>query len=226
MNKIKENYVKALNVLYEDNHLIVVEKFCNVLSQKDRTNDIDMGEIIKSYLKEKYQKPGNVYLGLVHRLDRRVGGVMVFAKTSKAASRLSEDIRNHEFTKIYLAKVQGILKENGKIEIKLEKENQVAIVKESGKNAFLEYEVLGYDKEETYVLIKLKTGRYNQIRVSFMHIGHPIINDYKYDKSISPTQNDIGLWCYKIGFKHPVTKKELLFTINPHGNIWKKIELV
>ena len=94
MMKTKEYYVNNLNVLYEDNHLIVVEKPIDVLSQKDITNDFDMNEIIKDYLKVKYNKPGNVYLGLVHRLDRRVGGVMVFAKTSKAASRLSENIRN------------------------------------------------------------------------------------------------------------------------------------
>ena len=100
MMKNKQYYIDNLNVLYEDNHLIVIEKPINVLSQKDNTNDFDVNEIVKDYLKEKYKKEGNVYLGLVHRLDRRVGGVLVLAKTSKAASRLSEDIRNNNFDKI------------------------------------------------------------------------------------------------------------------------------
>ena len=117
MMKTKEYYVNNLNVLYEDNHLIVVEKPIDVLSQKDITNDFDMNEIIKDYLKAKYNKPGNVYLGLVHRLDRRVGGVMVFAKTSKAASRLSENIRNKEFHKTwYIAQMSGFYKFSIKIE--------------------------------------------------------------------------------------------------------------
>ena len=100
-----------LNVIYEDNHIIVVEKPANIPSQKDNTNDIDMLTIIKDYLKEKYDKKGNVYLGLVHRLDRPVGGIMVFAKTSKAASRLSDQIRKNEFKKTYIAIVDGALKQ-------------------------------------------------------------------------------------------------------------------
>ena len=107
MGKIRGENMQDLKIIYEDNHIIVVEKRPNIPSQSDKTEDIDMLTIIKEYIKEKYNKPGNVYLGLVHRLDRPVGGVMVFAKTSKAASRLSEQIRNKEFSKMYLAVVDG-----------------------------------------------------------------------------------------------------------------------
>ena len=107
MGKIRGENMQDLKIIYEDNHIIVVEKKPNIPSQSDKTEDIDMLTIIKEYIKEKYNKPGNVYLGLVHRLDRPVGGIMVFAKTSKAASRLSEQIRNKEFSKMYLAVVDG-----------------------------------------------------------------------------------------------------------------------
>ena len=224
MMKTKEYYINNLNVLYEDNHLIVVEKPINVLSQKDITNDFDMNEIIKAYLKIKYNKPGNVYLGLIHRLDRRVGGVMVFAKTSKAAQRLSNDIQNNDFHKLYIAKVKGKIEKNSSINIKIKKdENNYAIIADDGKDARLDYIVLGYDEDNTYVLVNLHTGRYNQIRVSFNHINHPIINDYKYSKE---EKNDlpIGLYCYAISIIHPITKEKMIFTLPPKGSIWKNVE--
>ena len=144
MMKTKQYYIDNLKVLYEDNHLIVVEKPINVLSQKDDTDDFDINEIVKEYLKIKYQKPGNVYLGLVHRLDRRVGGVLVLAKTSKAASRLSEAIRNNTVRKYYVAKVQGKLNKDDTIElyIKKDEKNKMAIVSNEGKKASLDYKVL------------------------------------------------------------------------------------
>lgn len=221
--KDKEYYVSNLNVLYEDNHLLVVEKFINVLSQKDETEDLDMTEIIKEYLKRKYQKPGNVYLGLIHRLDRRVGGVMVFAKTSKAASRLSEDIRESNIKKYYQALVKGKLAGKGTIDINLlkDKKNNIAIVSKNGKRAILNYIVLESSNEKSRVLVELVTGRYNQIRASFAHIGHPLINDYKYDKTTKPNNLDIGLWCYKIILTHPTTKQTLEFSLDPKGDIWK-----
>lgn len=223
MMKTKEYYIDNLNVLYEDNHLIVVEKPINVLSQKDITNDFDMNEIIKEYLKRKYQKPGNVYLGLVHRLDRRVGGVMVFAKTSKAASRLSEDIKNGSFHKLYLAKVKGKILKNSSINIKIKKdENNYAIVSDEGKESRLDYIVLDYDNNDTYVLVNLHTGRYNQIRASFNYINHPIINDYKYSKE-KKNSDELGLWCYAISIVHPITKEKLIFTLQPKNGIWTQI---
>ena len=222
MMKTKEDYISHLNVLYEDNHVIVVEKFINILSQKDETNDIDMNEIVKEYLKRKYQKPGNVYLGLIHRLDRRVGGVMVFAKTSKAAQRLSEDIKKHQFEKKYLVKVIGKLNSNGSINLKLDKDEKtrMAIVSNQGKPSSLDYEVLSANDQYSLVLVNLITGRYNQIRASFAHIGHPLVNDYKYDKKQTPTKEAIGLWCYEIGFNHPITKEKMTFKLKPNGVIW------
>lgn len=221
MMKNKEYYITNLNVLYEDNHLLVVEKPVNVLSQKDITNDFDMNEIIKEYLKRKYNKPGNVYLGLIHRLDRRVGGVMVFAKTSKAAARLSSDIQNHLFNKFYIAKVKGVLEHNSSININIKKdENNYAIVSDDGKESKLDYYILDSDYNNTYVLINLHTGRYNQIRVSFNYINHPIVNDYKYSNE-GKTIDDIGLWCYAIAIIHPITKEKMVFTLLPKGNIWE-----
>lgn len=165
-----------LKVIYEDNHIIVVEKPVNVPSQQDKTNDIDMLTIIKQYLKEKYNKPGNVYLGLIHRLDRPVGGVMVFAKTSKAAARLSEQVRNKEFKKKYLAIVDGKMENgSGVLEdylLKNERTNTSKVVEEGTKNAKyanLEYEVIAYNEETDLSLVKvtLHTGRHHQIRLQF-----------------------------------------------------------
>ena len=161
-----------LNILYEDNHIIVVEKTPNIPSQGDKTGDKDMLTIIKEYIKEKYNKPGNVYLGLIHRLDRPVGGVMVFAKTSKSAGRLSEQVRNKELKKEYLVVADGKFeKEKGHLEnylLKNERNNLSKIVKEGTKNsklAILDYEVIKYNEEIdlSVVKINLHTGRHHQI---------------------------------------------------------------
>lgn len=212
-----------INVLYEDNHLLVVEKPINILSQKDSTGDLDMTEIIKGYLKDKYHKPGNVYLGLVHRLDRRVGGVMVFAKTSKAASRLSEDIRNRRFKKVYLACVEGLLDGRGEINVKIKKDLQanIAIIDENGSEGKLIYQVINSTKDRTYLLVNLITGRYNQIRASLAHINYPIVNDHKYNQAIKANNDEIGLYSYLIGLFHPVTKTYIEIKNFPKGSIWK-----
>lgn len=227
MMKTKKYYIDNLNVLYEDNHLIVIEKPIDVLSQKDSTDDFDINEIVKEYLKNKYNKPGNVYLGLVHRLDRRVGGVMVLAKTSKAASRLSEDIRNDNFEKIYLAKCEGIIKSNNSINIKIKKDETIkkAIVSPDGKDSRLDYSILGYDDNQTYVLVNLYTGRYNQIRVSFSYINHPLVNDYKYGNG-KVNKLELGLYCHKIVINHPITKEKLSFECTPKGLIWNNLKIV
>ena len=167
-----------LKILYEDNHIIVVVKPENILSQKDDTNDLDMLTLIKEYIKKSKEKEGNVYLGLVHRLDRRVGGVMVFAKTSKAASRLSDDIRNHNFNKKYLAIVEGEINGSGVLVDYLKKvDNRAIISKEDGKISELKYQVLKKffldDNICTILLINLLTGRYNQIRAQLSHFNHP-----------------------------------------------------
>ena len=130
-----------LNILYEDNHIIVVEKKPNVLCQSDYTKDLDLLTMVKSYIKEKYNKPGNVYVGLVHRLDRPVGGIMVFAKTSKAASRLSDAIKNHKMTKEYLLVCEGCLEESGIFKDYIEKRDTISVISDEshGKYSKLEY---------------------------------------------------------------------------------------
>ena len=209
--------MNKLNVLYEDNHLIVVVKPVNILSQSDITNDLDMLTIIKTYLKEKYHKPGNVYLGLVHRLDRVVGGVMVFAKTSKAASRLSESIRKNDFHKTYLAICHGKVKEKDTFVDylkKIDNFNTIISNKEEGKLSELSYELLDYNEKLDLSLVKvnLKTGRHHQIRVQFASRNHPLIGDNRYgiDK-----EKEIGLFAYKLSFIHPVKKEEMVFTYLP-----------
>ena len=198
--------MEKLKVIYEDNHIIVVEKTPNIASQADKTGDIDMLTMVKQYIKEKYNKPGNVYVGLVHRLDRPVGGIMVFAKTSKAASRLSEEVRNKTFEKHYLAVVDG------KIESKV-----VSKEKKNAKLAKLDYEVLVYDEIKNLSLLKvnLHTGRHHQIRVQLSHFGHSIFGDQKYGTRGKGKQ--IALWAYELKIVHPTTKKELKFTCYPES---------
>ena len=188
--------------------------------------------IIKKYIKEKYNKPGNVYLGLVHRLDRPVGGVMVFARNSKSASRLSEEVRNKTFKKEYIAIVNGKMEnEKGTLEDYLwkdQKNNTSYVVKENKKNAkkaILDYELLKYDEKENCSLIKinLHTGRHHQIRVQLSSRGHSIIGDGKYHGRESDKQ--LYLWAYKLSIIHPTKKEELTFVDFPEKNgFWKMID--
>ena len=219
-----------LNILYEDNHIIVVIKPYNVLVQADSSNDLDMLTIIKNYIKEKYNKPGNVYLGLVHRLDRPVGGVMVFAKTSKAAARLSEQVREKVLKKNYLVIVNGKFEKNkGTLQdylLKNEKTNMSKVVKEGTKNskyAELDYEVLKYDKELNLSVLKidLHTGRHHQIRLQLSNINHPICGDQRYGFQ---DKKQIMLYAYKLEFIHPVTRELMTFKNLPNWNIVKSEE--
>ena len=214
--------MKNLKVLYEDNQIIVVEKNANIPTQSDKTGDKDMLTIVKEYIKVKYNKPGNVYLGLVHRLDRPVGGVMVFARTSKAASRLSEQVRNKTFKKTYLAIVSGEMSpRNGKLEDYLwkdEKTNTSYVVKANKKNAKLaklQYETLGFFKDENLSVLKieLETGRHHQIRVQLSNQKHAIYGDVKYHGRSS--KDYLYLWAYKLTIEHPVTKEKMTFTDLP-----------
>ena len=186
--------MNKLNVLYEDNHLIVVVKPCNVPSQQDSSNDLDLLTMVKEYVKEKYHKPGNVYIGLVHRLDRPVRGIMVFARTSKAASRLSEQIRKNEFSKKYLAVVNGIVeKDKDTLVDYLKREdngNTVVTNSRDGKESILNYNAIerNYEKNETLV-------------------------------EIDKTQ--IALCAYHLEFIHPTTKEKMSFSIKkPNGEYW------
>ena len=224
--------MEKLNVIFEDNHIIVVEKPVNIPSQGDKTGDIDMLTIIKAYLKEKYNKPGEVYLGLVHRLDRPTGGVMVFAKTSKAASRLSEQVRNNDFRKKYLCIVDGNMEENkGTFKdylIKNEKTNMSRIAKKDEKNAkeaILDYEVLKYNEEINMSVVKvdLHTGRHHQIRVQFASRNHSLSGDQKYGTRGRGKQ--LALWAFSLSFEHPTLKEEMTFEYYPEiTGSWKILE--
>ena len=210
-----------LDILYEDNHIIVVFKPAGILSQADKSGDVDMLTIIKSYLKEKYNKPGNVYLGLVHRLDRPVSGIMVFAKTSKAASRLSEEIRNNKMHKKYLAIIHGYLDvKEGTLVNRIEKldNKKVLIDTPKGKEAVLNYKVIKEKNNLSLVDINLVTGRYHQIRLQFASINHPLYGDYLYNKKDT---NKLALVCYSLSFIHPTTKEYMNFNLKNIENYIK-----
>lgn len=216
--------MQNLKVIYEDNHIIVVEKIPNIPSQSDKTGDIDMLTIVKQYIKEKYNKPGNVFLGLVHRLDRPVGGIMIFAKTSKAAGRLSEQVRNKVFKKKYLAVVDGkVEKRSGTLEdylYKDERNNMSKVVDKNKKNAKiakLDYEVITYNEVKNLSLLKidLHTGRHHQIRVQLSNFGHSIFGDQKYGTRGQGKQ--IALWAYELTIKHPITQEEMTFKDLPES---------
>ena len=206
----------GVKVLYEDNHIIVAIKPAGVLSQSDGSNAPDMLTILKAYIKEKYQKPGEVYLGLVHRLDRPVSGVMVFARTSKAASRLSEQIRLRKVDKIYRCVVNGVLEGEGRLEnyISKDESSNTVTVSDSEKPGFkasyLDYRALASKEGLTLVEVKLGTGRSHQIRAQMAHFGHPLIGDQKYGLRDNRTK-DIALEAYKLSFEHPVKREFIAF---------------
>lgn len=210
-----------LKILYEDNHIIVVVKPFNVLSQGDNTGDISIMDMIKNYIKEKYNKPGNVYLGLVHRLDRPVGGIMVFAKTSKAASRLSRDFNNHNIIKQYLAIVKGRVDDSGKLIDFIDKDKQGnSYICKSGKEAILNYMLVDYNEEHdcSLVAIKLETGRHHQIRIQFSSRGHYLLGDQRYGIQ---DNKQICLFSYYLSFIHPVSKEKLeFFELPPNISYW------
>ena len=210
--------MEKLKVIFEDNHIIVVEKPPNIPSQSDKTGDLDMLTIVKNYIKEKYNKPGNVYLGLVHRLDRPVGGVMIFAKTSKSASRLSNQVREKVFKKEYLAVVDGKFEnKRGTLVNYLYKDERnniskvVSKEKKNAKEAKLDYEVIKYNEVKNLSLVKinLHTGRHHQIRVQLSNFNHSIFGDQKYGTRGKGKQ--IALWAYKLTIEHPISKEKMEF---------------
>ena len=220
--------MQDLKILYEDNHIIVVVKPAGIPVQQDKTSDLDMLTIIKAYLKEKYNKPGNVYLGLVHRLDRMVGGVMVFAKTSKAASRISEYIRQKNVKKRYLAIVNGKMDVTGDVVelkdylVKNERLNMSRVVDKSvkgSKESILEYKVIKNfkynNKEYSLVDIDLHTGRHHQIRVQFANICHALYGEIKYGNKINKVGQNLALFSYYLSFFHPTKDEYLEFKFLP-----------
>ena len=211
-----------INIIYEDNHLLVVEKPINIPVQEDSSKDLDFLTLLKDFIKKRDSKPGNVFLGLIHRLDRPVGGIMVFAKTSKCASRLSEQVRNRTFKKTYYAVVEGKVDEKGTLVDKLLKDTKNNIVKvdKNGKEAILDYELIEYKDDLSLVKINLKTGRSHQIRVQFSSRDHALYGDQKYNKN-ALVGEQIALFANSITFNHPITKEELTFKIDlPNRKPW------
>ena len=216
-------------IIYEDNHLLVVVKPQGIPVQKAESSNDDFQSLLKDFLKRKYDKPGNVFLGIVHRLDQPVGGVMVFAKTSKAASRLSEEIRQNLWKKYYLAVVDGIPKEKKAVLedylVKNEATNEVSVSRKGdpkAKFARLYYETLESKNGRSLLKITLETGRAHQIRVQLSTRGLPIVNDHKYNKN-SRNIADIALWAYSVEIIHPVTKEKLVFTKEMPENMKKLV---
>ncbi len=209
-----------LNIIYEDNHIIVVDKIAGVLSQSDDSNDMDMLTLVKRYIKEKYNKPSEVFLGLVHRLDTVTSGVMVFARTSKSASRLSEQIRQNNMKKTYLAVFEEEIKQKrGNYTdylLKDSKKNTVTVTKDKnkGKIAVLNYEVLNINNGRTLAKIELITGRSHQIRVQFSSRGYHIYGDAKYGAK-NKEKKAIALHSYELSFIHPTKKEEMTFICEP-----------
>lgn len=215
--------MEDIKIIYEDNHLLVAIKPQNIPVQEDESKDKDLLTMLKEYLVEKYNKPGKAYLGLVHRLDRPTGGVMVFAKTSKAAERLCEQIKTGEFEKTYLTVVDGEPRiKTDRLTHYLKKDEKTNTVKvcpalESGaKLAVLDYKVLETKEDLSLIKVKLHTGRSHQIRVQMKTLGTPVYSDLKYGKSKetkAPTK--MALWAVDLKFTHPTTKERMSFRVYP-----------
>jgi 23S rRNA pseudouridine1911/1915/1917 synthase len=211
---------KPLKILYEDNHLLGVYKEAGRLVQGDRTGDITLLSLAKDYLKAKYHKPGNVFLGLVHRLDRPVSGVVLFARTSKAASRLATEFRLRNVEKIYWAVVEGLLDaEAGTLVndlIRRGTHTRIANASQSNaKQAVLDYRVIAKKSENSMVEVRPSTGRHHQIRVQFAAAGHPVVGDMKYGSSRPLADRSVALHALHLSVKHPVQDEALTIEAPP-----------
>ncbi len=205
-----------IKIIYEDNHLIAVFKPAGVLSQGDKTGDVSILDEVKKYLKEKYKKPGNVFLGLLHRLDRPVSGIILFAKTSKGASRLSEQFRNHTIEKTYHAIVIGKPeKNNGVLTNFLGKDEKLKKAKEysDGKEANLYYEVIKSNTKYSLLKIKIDTGKFHQIRTQLSLAGFPILGDAKYKGEKWQDEKSIALCATDLNFQTATEDKTIKLSI-------------
>lgn len=221
-----------MTVLYEDNHIIAVNKTCNEIVQGDKTGDTPLSEIVKAYIKDKYNKPGEVFLGVTHRLDRPTSGVVLFARTSKALTRLNEMFKSHEkIQKTYWAIVQNAPKQpQAKLEnwlVRNEKQNKSYVAKPGTKDAklaVLTYSTIATSDNYTLLEIQLETGRHHQIRFQLAAIGCPIKGDLKYGAKRSNPDGGISLHARKIAFIHPVSKQEICITAPvPNDKLWRAI---
>lgn len=222
-----------IDIVYEDNHIIVVLKPQGVPTCGDESGDDSLLEGVRRYLKVTYEKPGNVYVGLIHRLDRPTGGVMVFAKTSKAASRLSEQMRGGDFEKKYFTVLVGTLKEPQKTLVNYLKKNPVNNMvylcpptTDGAKMASLDYRVLQEREGLCLAEVRLHTGRTHQIRVQMAGIGHPVYGDMRYGGE-NAKKGWLALWAYSLSFTHPVTKERMRFMVQPPADNapWKYFDL-
>ena len=219
-----------IEILFEDNHLLVINKPRNVLSQEDHTGDPDVLTLCKAYLKKEYNKPGNVFLGLIHRLDKPVSGVMVLAKTSKAASRISEQVRKRSLKKTYLTIVHGSAPENGFLDDHLLKDSKKNITRivpagtRGAKEARLTFEKIAEKSGKSLLQVHLITGRPHQIRVQLAGHGYPIVGDSRYG---NPSAEDICLHSWKLELTHPTLKEDAQFLGNPpKSGTWKIFDSV
>ena len=221
-------------VVYEDNHIIVVNKTASEIVQGDKTGDTPLSEMVQQYLKEKYNKPGNVFIGVTHRLDRPVSGLVVFAKTSKALARLNDMFRNGEVKKTYWAIVKERPEElEGELVhwlVRNEKQNKsYAYDKEKpgAKKAILQYKTIGHSQNYHLLEVDLKTGRHHQIRCQLAKMGCPIKGDLKYGSPRSNPDGSICLHARRVKFIHPVSKQEIDLTAPvPSGNLWNGFEMI
>ena len=221
-----------MTVVYEDNHIIIVNKTASEIVQGDKTGDTPLSETVKQYLKEKYQKPGNVFIGVTHRLDRPVSGLVIFAKTSKALSRLNEMFKNSEVKKTYWAVVKNRPpKEEGELVnylIRNEKQNKSYAYdteKPGSKKAVLRYRLIGHSQNYHLLEVDLKTGRHHQIRCQLAKMGCPIKGDLKYGSPRSNPDGSICLHARSVLFVHPVSKEVIVVEAPvPAGNLWNGFE--
>ncbi len=223
---------QSLEVIYEDNHIIAVNKRVGDIVQGDRTGDHTLADAVKAYIKKKYDKPGDVYLGIIHRIDRPTSGVVVYARTSKALERMNELFRTHEVEKVYWAVVknrpemeEGVLKQSMR---KNEKQNKSYICKDGGKGgkaAELSYRLCGMTDNYWMLEVRPKTGRHHQIRVQLAALGSPIKGDLKYGAGRSNRDGGIHLHARSISFMHPVKKEKITMTAPvPRESLWGEFE--
>lgn len=221
-------------ILYEDNQIVVAVKPQNVPTQADSSGDTDFLNIIKEYVKIKYNKPGNAFIGLVHRLDRPTGGIMVFARNSKSAERLCKQVSEGEMDKRYLAVTVGTPRDRrAKLVnwlLKDEKENIVTIAParvEGAKYAELDYRVLESTDKIALLDVNLYTGRSHQIRAQLSNIGTPLFGDAKYGSGSNGRGNNLALWAYQLSFTHPTTKLNMVFKVFPplEDTPWKYFQV-
>ncbi len=224
----------SMQVIYEDNHVIVVNKSTSEIVQGDKTGDKPLSEILKDWIKQKYDKPGNVFVGVVHRLDRPVSGLVLFAKTSKALTRLNEMFKVHEVKKTYWAIVKNRPKvveaEITHFLLRNEKQNRTVAYeteRKDTKKATLSYRIIAQSDNYTLLEIDLKTGRHHQIRCQLSKIGSPIKGDLKYGFDRSNPDGGISLHARRLSFVHPVSKELIELTAPvPDDKLWKAMELL